>query len=179
VVGFGAFDGRKLEHHCVLSWTQSSEQDDFAVGKLQGVVIDVRPMHIDLAELRHSLVLRQLWPPFQELLYPKLERFNACDLTSAKRFALPQLGFLGKLVLLRGHPQHRRRREVIAHLLCLRPRLFGAIAPKLRIVEVVRRWRGDLYLDSHCSTPQLLRKLLPDAVAIGLVHPLHGLEQAK
>lgn len=52
--------GRDLEHPRMLSRAKRSQHDDFAVRKLQSVVMNVRPVHIHLPELRH---LPSRFPP--------------------------------------------------------------------------------------------------------------------
>jgi hypothetical protein len=45
----------QLQHGRQLTFAQIRQQDGFSVGKLKGIVMDVRPIRVDLSKLRHSM----------------------------------------------------------------------------------------------------------------------------
>jgi hypothetical protein len=47
---------RELENGRALTGSQISHHHDLAIGEFQCVVMDIRPIHVDLAEPRHSPV---------------------------------------------------------------------------------------------------------------------------
>ena len=47
---------RQLQHRCGLAGNQPRHHHDLAIGEFQCVVMDIRPIHVDLAEPRHSPV---------------------------------------------------------------------------------------------------------------------------
>src|SRR5215469_13916886 len=48
--------GRQLQHHCGLAGNQPRHHHDLAAGKFQRVVMDMRVVHINLAESGHAVL---------------------------------------------------------------------------------------------------------------------------
>jgi hypothetical protein len=55
VVHRDAWAGRQLQHGRALTFAQMRQQDDFSVGELKGIMMNVWPALVDLLELRHRV----------------------------------------------------------------------------------------------------------------------------